>query len=149
MGSYKKKTLLWIGPMVASHSDDTWEPSTPHSSWAADQSQGSQRQQRSQGALSYWESSSINWLQPTTPAGPLPRALSSTLANTQGPQKIYTLKRTNSGTTSVPGMSYGYVQQLMGMSLLARPDKTCSIGEGNGKVLQYSCLEDSMNRMKR
>ena len=79
----------------------------------------------------------------------MPRALSSTLANTQGPQKIYTLKRTNSGTTSVPGMSYGYVQQLMGMSLLARPDKTCSIGEGNGKVLQYSCLEDSMNTMKR
>ena len=79
----------------------------------------------------------------------MPRALSSMLANTQGPQKIYTLKRTNSGTTSVPGMSYGYVQQLMGMSLLARPDKTWSIGEGNGKALQYSCLEDSMKRMKR
>ena len=48
MGSYKKKTPLWIGPMVASHSDDAGEPSTPHSSWAADQSQGIQKQQRIQ-----------------------------------------------------------------------------------------------------
>ena len=28
-------------------------------------------------------------------------------------------------------------------------DKRCSIGEGNGKSLQYSCLENSMNSMKR
>ena len=28
-------------------------------------------------------------------------------------------------------------------------DKTWSPGEGNGKPLQYSCLENSMNRMKR
>ena len=28
-------------------------------------------------------------------------------------------------------------------------DKRCSIGEGNGKALQYSCLENSMNSMKR
>ena len=28
-------------------------------------------------------------------------------------------------------------------------DKTCSIGEGNGKPLQYSCLENPMNSMKR
>ena len=27
--------------------------------------------------------------------------------------------------------------------------KTWSIGEGNGKPLQYSCLENSMNSMKR
>ena len=30
-----------------------------------------------------------------------------------------------------------------------RPDKTWSTGEGNGKPLQYSCLENSMNSMKR
>ena len=30
-----------------------------------------------------------------------------------------------------------------------RPDKTRSTGEGNGKPLQYSCLENSMNSMKR
>ena len=28
-------------------------------------------------------------------------------------------------------------------------DKTWSTGEGNGKPLQYSCLENSMNNMKR
>ena len=28
-------------------------------------------------------------------------------------------------------------------------DKTCSIGEENGKPLQHSCLENSMNSMKR
>ena len=28
-------------------------------------------------------------------------------------------------------------------------DKTYSTGEGNGKPLQYSCLENPMNRMKR
>ena len=27
-------------------------------------------------------------------------------------------------------------------------DKTCSTGEGNGKTLQYSCLENPMNSMK-
>ena len=29
------------------------------------------------------------------------------------------------------------------------PDKTWSTGEGNGKPLQYSCLENPMNTMKR
>ena len=28
-------------------------------------------------------------------------------------------------------------------------DKTWSIGEGNGKTLQYSCLENPMNSVKR
>ena len=28
-------------------------------------------------------------------------------------------------------------------------DKMWSTGEGNGKLLQYSCLENSMNSMKR
>ena len=28
-------------------------------------------------------------------------------------------------------------------------DKTWSIGEGNGKPLQYSCLENPMNSIKR
>ena len=28
-------------------------------------------------------------------------------------------------------------------------DKTWSTGEGNGKSLQYSCLENAMNSMKR
>ena len=30
-----------------------------------------------------------------------------------------------------------------------RSDRVWSIGEGNGKTLQYSCLENPMNSMKR
>ena len=33
--------------------------------------------------------------------------------------------------------------------MVERSDKTWSTGEGNGKALQYSCLENSMNSMKR
>ena len=33
--------------------------------------------------------------------------------------------------------------------LVERSDRMWSTGEGNGKPLQYSCLENSMNSMKR
>ena len=33
--------------------------------------------------------------------------------------------------------------------MLESSDKTRSTGEGNGKPLQYSCLENPMNSMKR
>ena len=33
--------------------------------------------------------------------------------------------------------------------MMETSDKTWSTGEGNGKPLQYSCLENPMNRMKR
>ena len=33
--------------------------------------------------------------------------------------------------------------------LVERSDRMWSIGEGNGKPLQYSCLENPMNNMKR
>src|SRR5574340_302959 len=33
--------------------------------------------------------------------------------------------------------------------MVERSDKMWSIGEGNGKPLQYSCLENPMNSMKR
>ena len=33
--------------------------------------------------------------------------------------------------------------------MLESSDKTSSTGEGNGKPLQYSCLENPMNSMKR
>ena len=32
---------------------------------------------------------------------------------------------------------------------MERPDRLWSTGEGNGKPLQYSCLENPMNSMKR
>ena len=36
-----------------------------------------------------------------------------------------------------------------GQIMMERSDKTWSTGEGNGKPLQYSCLENPMNSMKR
>ena len=36
-----------------------------------------------------------------------------------------------------------------GWIMMESSDKTWSIGEGNGKPLQYSCLENPMNSMKR
>ena len=33
--------------------------------------------------------------------------------------------------------------------MVERPDRMWSTGEGNGKPLQYSCLENLMNSMKR
>ena len=33
--------------------------------------------------------------------------------------------------------------------MVEKSDRMWSIGEGNGKPLQYSCLENSMNSMKR
>ena len=36
-----------------------------------------------------------------------------------------------------------------GMVMVERSDRMWSAGEGNGKPLQYSCLENSMNSMKR
>ena len=36
-----------------------------------------------------------------------------------------------------------------GWVIVESSDKTWSIGKGNGKPLQYSCLENPMNSMKR
>ena len=36
-----------------------------------------------------------------------------------------------------------------GQVMVESSDKTWSTGEGNGKSLQYSCLENPMNSMKR
>ena len=36
-----------------------------------------------------------------------------------------------------------------GQAMVKSSDKTWSTGEGNGKPLQYSCLENPMNSMKR
>ena len=35
------------------------------------------------------------------------------------------------------------------MAMVERSDRMWSTGEGNGKPLQYSCLENPMNSMKR
>ena len=44
-------------------------------------------------------------------------------------------------------MSYGATQD--GWVMVERSDRMWSTGEGNGKPLQYSCLENPMNSMKR
>ena len=44
-------------------------------------------------------------------------------------------------------MSYRAIQE--GWIIVENSDKTWSTGEGNGKPLQYSCLENVRNRMKR
>ena len=36
-----------------------------------------------------------------------------------------------------------------GWVMVERSDRMCSTGEGNGKPLQYPCLENPMNSMKR
>ena len=44
-------------------------------------------------------------------------------------------------------MPYGATQDRWVM--VERSDRMWSAGKGNGKPLQYSCLENSMNSMKR
>ena len=44
-------------------------------------------------------------------------------------------------------MPYGATQD--GWVMVERSDRMWSTGEGNGKPLQYSCLENPMNSMKR
>ena len=44
-------------------------------------------------------------------------------------------------------MSYGATQD--GWVMVERSDRIWSTGEGNGKTLQYSCLENPMKGMKR
>ena len=40
---------------------------------------------------------------------------------------------------------WGHLRQVM----VERSDRVWSTGEGNGKPLQYSCLDNPMNSMKR
>ena len=44
-------------------------------------------------------------------------------------------------------MPYGATEDRRVM--VETSDRMCSTGEGNGKPLQYSCLENPMNSMKR
>ena len=44
-------------------------------------------------------------------------------------------------------MTYGATQD--GRVMVESSDRMWSTGEGNGKPLQYSCLENPMNSMKR
>ena len=46
-----------------------------------------------------------------------------------------------------PSHAHGATQD--GRVMAERSDRMWSTGEGNGKLLQYSCLENPMNSMKR
>ena len=46
-----------------------------------------------------------------------------------------------------PSHACGAIQD--GLVMVERYDRMWSTGEGNGKPLQYSCLENPMNSMKR
>ena len=46
-------------------------------------------------------------------------------------------------------MSHAYRATQDGLVMMKSSDKMWSTGEGNGKPLQYSCLENRMNSVKR
>ena len=69
--------------------------------------------------------------------------------------KSYSQKTSQSNHTRTTGLSNsmklshacGATQD--GRVMVKRSDRMWSTGEGNGKPLQYSCLENPMNSMKR
>ena len=69
--------------------------------------------------------------------------------------KAYSQKTSQSNNTRTTALSNsmklsharGATQD--GRLMVERTDRTWSTGEGNGKPLQYSCLENPMNSMKR
>ena len=69
--------------------------------------------------------------------------------------KPYSQKTSQSNLTRTTALSnsmkpsHAYRATQDGRVMVERPDRMWSTGEGNGKSLQYSCLENSMNSMKR
>ena len=63
-----------------------------------------------------------------------------------------TLQYNHSRTTALSNsmkLSHAYGATQDGWVMVERSDRMWSTGEGNGKPLQYSCLENPMNSMKR
>ena len=69
--------------------------------------------------------------------------------------KLYSQKTRQSNhtrtTASSNSMKPSHARRatLDGWVMVERSDRMWSTGEGNGKALQYSCLENAMNSMKR
>ena len=69
--------------------------------------------------------------------------------------KLYSQKTSQSNhtrTTALPNsqkLSHAYRVTQDGRVMVERSDRVWSTGEGNGKPLQYSCLENPMNSRKR
>ena len=70
-------------------------------------------------------------------------------------QKPYSQKTSQSNHTRITALSNSVkLRHASGATqddwvTVERSDRVWSIGEGNGKTLQYSCLENPMNSMKR
>ena len=69
--------------------------------------------------------------------------------------KLYSQKTSQSNHTRTTALSnstklshalWGHPRRWV---MVERSDRVWSTGEGNGKPLQYSCLENAMNSMKR
>ena len=72
-------------------------------------------------------------------------------ANTLKPYSEKTSQSNHTRTTAVSNsmkLSHARGATQDGRVMVERSDRTRSTGEGNGKPLQYSCLENPMNSMK-
>ena len=73
-------------------------------------------------------------------------------ANTLKPYSQKTSQSNHTRTTALSNsmeLSYACGATQDGWVMVERCDRMWSTGEGNGKSLQYSCLENPMNSMKR
>ena len=73
-------------------------------------------------------------------------------ADTMKPYSQKTSQSNHTRTTALSNsmkLSHACGATQDGWVMVERPDRMWSTGEGNGKPLQYSCLENPMNSMKR
>ena len=73
-------------------------------------------------------------------------------ADTLKPSSQKTSQSNHTRTTALSNsmkLSYAHVATQDGWVIVERSDRMWSTGEGNGKPVQYSCLQNPMNSMKR
>ena len=73
-------------------------------------------------------------------------------ADTLKPYSQKTSQSNHTRTTALSNsmkLSHASGTTQEGRVMVERSDRMWSTGEGNGKLLQYSCLENPMNNMKR
>ena len=74
------------------------------------------------------------------------------MADTLKPYSQKTSQSNHTRTTALSNsmkLSHARGATQEGWVMVERSDRMCSTGEGNGKPLQYPCLENPMNSMKR
>ena len=73
-------------------------------------------------------------------------------ADTLKPYSLKTSQSNRTRTTALSNsmkLSHACEETQESQVIVERSDRMWSTGEGNGKPLQYSCLENPMNSMKR